>query len=96
MRLGALPRRSRGLGVRVDSAHVRAILSIVVTAVTAVTRLWKPVAECAHVSESEASIVMIAIHYRASTGDGGDDGDDDFMILVMISRIPFACRHADG
>ena len=39
---------------------------------------------------------MIAIHFRASPGDDGDGGDDDFMILMMILRIPFACRRADG
>jgi len=75
-----------------DSAYVRAILSIAVTVVTAVTRLRKPVAESAHVSESEARIVMIAIHFCASPGDDGDGGDDDFMIfsddLTDTVRLP--------
>ena len=39
---------------------------------------------------------MIATEFRASPGDSGDDGDGDFMILVMILWIPFACRRADG
>lgn len=71
--------------MQVMLASVRSAFScdsfeITVTAVTTVTCRRNPIAEYDQVSESEARIVMTALHFRASPGDDGDGGDDNFII----------------